>query len=697
MKRRTADKKRFYFCFVYALLCQCTHCDDATMKTTLSDEISSLRETTVQQSSLDDGSVHSSGQNEKNLEGLSSHQDKIFTSEDANTGLRAASMDAVPQKPSNVKLLEKMKDLMSYEDFISDFSILDSFDWFDDDSSTVKSRVRRTSEPYHYRRFQQPLRAYIPENSPAGTKVLEIPRNFDGLLEIVEPINPVFRIRSGSGILETTEGFDFEIQKVYNLIIRDSERNGPSFYNHDVIVYVTDENDNVPEFDMTSFTGYVNTASRVGSFVAQLNASDPDSRERGRLGFIIGDQNSLFTVNPRTWRMETNGKPLGTSQTNFPVNLRVFDQGYPRKESPSVVMNVNKANNPPRFSQSEYTFTYPESMLPGVVIGRVMAMSLSNIPVDYEIVPSSDVFTIDERGELSLKKSIDYENAGSLATTIITVRASELTDSDPLSSEVSVTLVVTNYDENPTTFTEAIYYAQIDEDVAIGTFVTSVTAMDCDCSIDCRCTGNEMDFTLEGENGNFEISETGEIRTAADFDHDLQNVYEFAVMAWDRAGHHGDSVPARAYVSVQLRDVNNNAPKFSESRYQFLVDEDSKVGHFVGVVQATDKDNLGSSLTYRITSSSPKGGLFRIPDPKFGIVVVASSLKEETESVFTLTIEASDGTQSSQTTVEVKIVFVCLFVCFCCFVYLFIFVRLFLLFLSVFIVCLFVCLYVVLI
>ena len=552
--------------------------------------------------------------------------------------------------PPNVTLLDKMRDLMSYKNFISDFSMLDSFDWFDE-TTTVKSRMRRDSEAYHYRRFQQPLRAYIPENSPSGTKVLEIPRNFDGALEIVQPENPIFRMRSGTGILETTERLDFENEKVYNIIIRDS--GGSSFFNHDVIIYVTDQNDNEPEFTMNRFKGDVNTASRVGSFVAQLNASDPDSRERGRLGFLIGDRNSKFTVNPRTWVMETNGRPLDLSQDSFPVNVRAFDQGYPRRESPNRVIMIDKTNAPPRFSESSYTFSYPETTLPGVVIGRIMAISLSNIPVGYEVVPTSNVFAIDQRGELSLKRSVDFETAGGLTTTIITIRASELTDNSPLSSQVSVTLVVTNYDENPATFTKAIYNAQLDEDVGIGTSVTTVTVVDCDCGVNCQCTGTEMNFALEDANGYFDISTTGEIRTAGLFDFDIQSMYNFAVVAWDRVGIHGESEPARSYVNVKLRDVNNNAPKFSESRYRFFVDEDSEIGHLVGVVQATDKDNLGSPLTYRITASSPKSGLFRIPDSRFGIMVVASSLKAETESVFVLDVEASDGAQSSETKVQV--------------------------------------------
>lgn len=578
---------------------------------------------------------------------------KTFLSENINSELVSPTVaNSVTQTPTNITILEEMRDLMGYEGIISDFAMLDSFDWLDEVWS-VESRARRASEPYHYRRFQQPIRAYIPENSPRSTKVIEIPRNFEGTLEIVHPENPIFRFRNESGILETTQTLDFEMVKEYKLIIRDSNSNDSSFYNHDVIVYVTDVNDNEPRFAMTSFSADVNMASRVGSFVTQLNATDPDSRERGRLGFMIGNRNSIFTVNPRTWVMETNGKPLATSQSSFPTNLRVFDQGYPRMESPTSVIDVNKANNPPKFDQSEYTFTYSESLLPGVAIGRVMALSLSNIPIGYEVVLNSDVFMINQRGELSLKRSINFETVGSQLTKVISIRASELTDSNPLSSQVSVTLVVTNYNEYPTVFSETIYTAQIDENVGIGTFVTSVRATDCDCGVDCRCTENEVDFALMNDEGYFEITNAGEIRTAKDFDYDFQNVHEFGVMAWDRTANLGGMEPARAYVSVKLRNVNNNAPKFTKNRYRFLVDEDSEIDHLVGVVQATDKDSLDSHLTYSITESSPRAGLFRIPDARFGILVVASSLKTETESTFVLTIQASDGEQSSQTIVEV--------------------------------------------
>lgn len=596
----------------------------------------------------------------KEKEGLESSlmdYGKLSAPEDVNGGLIAARVDAVL---SNLTALERTRGLLEHEDFFPDLSTHHPFEipgFGQEDVFHPRSRVRRVSEPYRYRRFQQPLRAYVPENSPVGTFVLEIPRNYEGKLEIVHPENPICRLNSQTAVVETIQRLDYEKQKVYKLIIRDSENDGDNspFYNHVVIIYVVDINDNAPTLNMRSFSGRVNSRSRVGSPVAQLNATDSDGGKRGHVGFTIEDQNSPFTVNPETRVLETNGKPLDASQFQYPVNVKAFDQGYPRQESPSAVIAVNKVNDAPRFFKTMYTITFSEKTLPGVIIGQVMAKSLSNIPVGYEIVPRSDDYEINPHGELSLKRSINYETAGSSKSSVITVRASELTEDNPLSSQVSVTLVVTNDNENPTTFTEAVYNLQIDEDASPGSFVSTVSVTDCDCAGDCRCNGTEMRFSLQNANGYFVINETGGIRTVKTFDYETQNTFQFMVIAQDHVGFSGDEIPARAYVSVKLRDVNNNAPKFIKAYYHFDIDEDSYVGHLVGVVQATDKDVTSSPLTYRISTSVPKEGVFAIEDQRFGILTVASSLKRETQSTFTLTVEASDGLQSSETTVDIHV------------------------------------------
>lgn len=557
--------------------------------------------------------------------------------------------------------LDGTEDYLKFEKYFEELSSLDSFEWPDEgDVSLAKSRVRRAVEPARrYRRFQQPLRAYIAENSPVGTFVLEIPRNFDGKLEIVHPENPICRLNSKTAVMETIERLDYEKQKVYTLIVRDSEndREDALFYSHDVIIYVIDMNDNAPAFDMASYSGRVNSRSRVGSPVAQLNATDSDGGPRARIGFTIDDRDSPFTVNPKTWALETNGRPLDASRTQFPVNVKAFDQGYPRRESPTVVIDVSRANEPPTFSQTEYTFRFSEATLPGAIIGRVSAKGFSNIPVGYDIVPTSDAYAINLRGELSSKRPLDYDTAGSSAVSTITVVASELTDDNPLSSRVSVTLAVTNDDDNPTTFTEAVYDANIDEDVSSGSHVTTVTVTDCDCASDCLCAGSQVNFSLVDADGCFAISEAGEIRTAKTFDFEIRNVFQFLVTAQISQGNNvSSSAPARAYVAVKLRDVNNNAPKFMQAHYRFEVDEDSEVGQLVGIVQAMDKDAIGAPLTYRIKAGAPNEGIFAITDQRFGIVTLASSLRLEKQSTFTFTVEVSDGTQTSETTADVDVV-----------------------------------------
>lgn len=607
---------------------------------------------------------------EEDLDSFLTDKSGLFAPGDVDGGLTAIRVfDAVATDSpyANATELAKtpadldgMADYLKFEKFLSELHSLDAFEWpGEEDVSLAKSRVRRAIEPAHrYRRFQQPLRAYIDENSPVGTFVLEIPRNYDGKLEIVHPENPICRLNSKTGVMETIERLDYEKQKVYTLIVRDSEneRQDALFYSHDVIIYVIDVNDNTPSFDMASYSGRVNSRSRVGSPVAQLNATDSDGGPRARIGFTINDRDSPFTVNPKTWALETNGRALDASRTRFPVNVKAFDQGYPIRESPTVVIDVVKANEAPKFSQTEYTFRFSERTLPGVVVGRVSAQSFSNIPVGYDIVPTSDVYAINLRGELSPKRLLDYDTARSSAVSAITVKASELTDDNPLSSRVSVTLAVTNDDDNPTTFTESVYDARIDEDVSSGSYVTAVTVRDCDCASDCRCTGAQVHFSLVDADGYFVINETGEIRTAKSFDFEIRNVFQFMVTAQINVHGNDSNTPARVYVAVKLRDVNNNPPKFTQAQYRFEVDEDSEVGNLVGVVQAMDKDAIGSPLTYRIKASVPKDGVFAITDQRFGIVTLASSLRLERQSTFTLTVEVSDGTQTSETTAEVHVV-----------------------------------------
>ena len=93
-------------------------------------------------------------------------------------------------------------------------------------------------------------------------------------------------------------------------------------------------------------------------------------------------------------------------------------------------------------------------------------------------------------------------------------------------------------------------------------------------------------------------------------------------------------------------------PAFASSTYNFSVAEDSATGAAVGTVSATDPDN--DSITYSFTAGNGDGK-FAI-DGSSGAVTTAGALDYESDSSYTLTVQAEDsngGTATATVTISV--------------------------------------------
>ncbi len=93
------------------------------------------------------------------------------------------------------------------------------------------------------------------------------------------------------------------------------------------------------------------------------------------------------------------------------------------------------------------------------------------------------------------------------------------------------------------------------------------------------------------------------------------------------------------------------SPVFDEDSYAFSVRENAAVGTDVGAVSATDPND--DTLTYTIASGD-KDGQFAIGTAT-GAITVAAALDHETTPTYTLTVEASDGTNDVSVSVEITV------------------------------------------
>ena len=160
---------------------------------------------------------------------------------------------------------------------------------------------------------------------------------------------------------------------------------------------------------------------------------------------------------------------------------------------------------------------------------------------------------------------MDYETTSHY---LLTVNATD-EGSPPQSASARINITVINVNDNVPVFETSSEVATIPEDVAIGTQVVRLNATDSD--------GSALRFDIKsGNKGNaFAIDKsTGLITVAARLDREATANYTLAVMATDTGGK---SVVHNA--SLQVTDVNDNAPQFTSTSYFANVMENLQPGN----------------------------------------------------------------------------------------------------------------------
>lgn len=166
-----------------------------------------------------------------------------------------------------------------------------------------------------------------------------------------------------------------------------------------------------------------------------------------------------------------------------------------------------------------------------------------------------------------------------------------------------MTILVLDVNDNAPVFQRREYAITVPEDVAIGTEVLRVLATSVDIGLNAEITyrirsGNELGkFTVDRNMGEerslycqllcciqldlyiaYYVYVSGSIFVADDLDFEVCKDYYLTVEAWD-----GGNPPlsSATMVTIELMDVNDNAPAFSQDIYNVLVSEDALVGHTI--------------------------------------------------------------------------------------------------------------------
>ena len=501
--------------------------------------------------------------------------------------------------------------------------------------------------------------ASVPENVEPVFDVLQVSASSPtspNLRYRLTELYPLFSIDGNSGTLRLLGSVDFETNQSYVLQVEAYDVDNPSNTGEAVVrMDVLNVNDERPA--ITTQTELLNlTEGFTSSTLYNLECTDGDAGALGNTVFRIvgGNTPSIFSLTT-SGTLRVNGEVDYEVVSAFQLEIACEDGGTPpltdRRTIPINVIPVN--DNPPTFSQETYTFEISEAVLTNSVVGEITATDQDRHPhnsILYSILTGNTeppTFAVNpSTGQLTLTRSLDYEGLLRSYSLMVQVNDGGAQDVDfpILNDTATVSVIVTNANDNNPVLSSGIYTGSVPETVA-GAQVLLAGPIAC----------TDADFgdaiSLSTPDPAFQIDTGGMVLTTQRLDYETQQLHQVEVRCTDSLDPPRSAV-ATLYVTVT--DINEFSPRFTnESGYQFNILESTAVGSMVGRIEALDEDGGPAGvLSYSFVNNT--GSPFALTSHS-GSITLLTPLDFETQAhQYILQAIASDTTNDTN---EVNVMF----------------------------------------
>ncbi|XP_024121922.1 protocadherin alpha-C2 isoform X1 [Oryzias melastigma] len=435
---------------------------------------------------------------------------------------------------------------------------------------------------------------------------------------------------------------------------------------------IMDINDNAPVFRRKTMHLDVSEATPPGERFSLTNAVDADVGANSIKTYYLSES-KYFGIDIQTGSdgskyvdLVLNGKLDREEHAVHNLILTAVDGGVPpRSGTASIIVNVLDINdNAPLFSQPVFAVNVSENSAPGTVVMVLNATDLdegSNAELIYSYTlytseKTQEIFSLDPNsGEIKVKGVIDYEASQSFDMYI----QAQDRGSTPLSGHCKVMVFITDLNDNHPEVTIKSLKRAVAEDVSVGTLIAVVSVSDKDSGMN-----GVVDLTLNQQDIlpfllNKSSEDYFELLVSKPLDREVVSKYEIVLIVTDRG------VPPLSdneTITLEILDVNDNAPTFSESVFTIHVMENNPPGTLLTSLSAFDPDlNENQYLVYFIMEKEivnmSMSMLFSI-NPENGDLYAMKTFDYERERDFLFHIEARDSgipPLSSNTTVHIII------------------------------------------
>ncbi len=452
--------------------------------------------------------------------------------------------------------------------------------------------------------------------------------------------------------LDREENELYEVQ----IVASDGEKSGTAT----ILIEVRDVNDNNPTFTNQTYETSVFENTPKFTTILKVHASDPDAGSNGEIvyGFTTRtqrDYGDIFNID------ETTGEIFVVETLDYEDGAEYVLEVTARDKSADPLPTIAKVkihvrdlnDHAPQITVNSDAPDGHVEVSEDALIGAFVA----HITVIDPDGGDNGRFTCDLDDTSHFRLLRLYDTEFKIVTNSLLDRERQpaynvaivCTDqgSTPQASTKRVEIRVADINDHAPVFVPEFYNAIIAENNPIGAPIIQVNATD-------RDTGpnGEIRYELSGAaNELFDINPvTGNITAKVVLDYEQQHSLTITVIAKDQGR---PPLSSSATLLLNVQDVDDEAPKFSQETYVFGVEENLPAGVSVGQISATDPDSEPFNFfTFALDQRYNVEGAFRI-GVNSGEIFTTRTLDREVQGVYHLVIIATSTGSGQKNTTDV--------------------------------------------
>uniref|UniRef100_A0A8B9FR22 Cadherin 8 n=1 Tax=Amazona collaria TaxID=241587 RepID=A0A8B9FR22_9PSIT len=369
---------------------------------------------------------------------------------------------------------------------------------------------------------------------------------------------------------------------------------------------------------------------------------DPGS---SKIKYILsGDgAGTIFVINDKTGDIHAMKRLDREEKAEYTLTAQAVDRdtNQPLEPPSEFIIKVQDINdNAPEFVDGPYHATVPEMS----VVGRYFKLYHNAI----ELLMNNIYYVI-----TIIKTALPNMDREAKEEYFVVIQAKDMGGHmGGLSGTTTVTITLTDVNDNPPKFAQSLYHFSVMEDVAVGEPVGRVKANDLDIGDNAKSSYD----IIEGDGIDvFEITtdaqtQDGIIRVRKPLDFETKKSYTLKVEATnihiDPRFISGGPFKDTATVKIVVEDADES-PVFSSPTYLLEVHENAAINSVIGQVTAHDPDVSSSPIRFSIDRHTDLERQFNI-NAEDGKITLATPLDRETNTWHNITIVATETRNHSQ-------------------------------------------------